>query len=89
MSFGVSFSQSSRNQHARSLCKKVSKAIKDYSAKLIKKVDTQPYETMTELTAHNIASIIFYDVQLQDAMAGLGLPEDKNLVLSVNRLKSL
>jgi hypothetical protein len=64
MSFGVSFSQSSRNQHARSLCKKVSKAIKDYSAKLIKKVDTQPYESMTELTAHNIASIIFYDVQL-------------------------
>ena len=44
---------------------------------------------MTELTAHNIASIIFYDVQLEDAAAGLGLPEDKSLVLAVNRLKSL
>ena len=39
--------------------------------------------------AHNIAAIIFYDVQLQDAMAGLGMAENSELVLSINRLKSL
>merc|ERR1719503_277357 len=33
--------------------------------------------------------IIFYDVQLQDAMAGLGMTENSELVLAVNRLKSL
>ena len=33
--------------------------------------------------------MIFYDVQLQDYMAGLGMPGNSDLVLAVNRLKSL
>lgn len=89
MSFGVSFSQSKRNDHARELATKVASAIKEYSGKLLAKVEAQPGETLTEQNAHNIASVIFYDVQLQDAMKGLGMTEDDELVLSVNRLKSL
>merc|ERR1712086_1146051 len=54
MSFGISYSQRARNEHAR--------------------------ET---------AATIFFDVQLQDAMAGLGMASDSDLVLAVNRLKSL
>ena len=61
----------------------------DYSNKLISKVESGPNETLTEQNAHNIAAIIFYDVQLQDAMAGLGMAENSELVLAVNRLKSL
>lgn len=89
MSFGVSYSQSKRNDSARDLCSKVSTAILDYSNKLIGKVESGPNETLTEQNAHNIAAIIFYDVQLQDAMAGLGMSENSELVLAVNRLKSL
>jgi hypothetical protein len=33
--------------------------------------------------------MIFYDVQLEDSMRELGMDEDKELVLAVNRLKSL
>ena len=61
----------------------------DYANKLIAKVETGPNETLTEQNAHNIAAVIFYDVQLQDAMAGLGMTENGDLVLAVNRLKSL
>ena len=89
MSFGVSYSQSKRNDSGRDLCNKVSTAILDYSNKLIGKVESGPNETLTEQNAHNIAAIIFYDVQLQDAMAGLGMAENSELVLAVNRLKSL
>ena len=89
MSFGVSYSQSKRNDAGRDLCNKVSTAILDYSNKLIGKVESGPNETLTEQNAHNIAAIIFYDVQLQDAMAGLGMTENSELVLAVNRLKSL
>uniref|UniRef100_A0A7S3FWU5 Uncharacterized protein n=1 Tax=Strombidium rassoulzadegani TaxID=1082188 RepID=A0A7S3FWU5_9SPIT len=89
MSFGVSFSQTKRNDHARELSTKVSTAIKEYSAKLLTKVESQAVETLTEQNAHNIAAVIFYDVQLQDAMKGLGMTEDADLVLAVNRLKSL
>ena len=89
MSFGVSYSQSKINDSGRDLCNKVSTAILDYSNKLIGKVESGPNETLTEQNAHNIAAIIFYDVQLQDAMAGLGMAENSELVLAVNRLKSL
>merc|ERR1712194_418517 len=89
MSFGVSYSQTKRNDTGRDLCSKVATAILDYSSKLITKVETGPNETLTEQNAHNIAAIIFYDVQLQDAMAGLGMSENSELVLNVNRLKSL
>ena len=89
MSFGVSYSQTKRNDTARDLCSKVATAILDYSTKLIGKVESGPNETLTEQNAHNIAAIIFYDVQLQDAMAGLGMSENSELVLAVNRLKSL
>jgi len=89
LSFGISFSQTKRNDHARELCQKVAKAIEDYSDKLLAKVEAGPNETLTEQNAHNIAAVIFYDVQLQDNMAGLGMPSDAKLVLSVNRLKSL
>ena len=44
---------------------------------------------MTEQNAHNIAAMIFYDVQLEDNMKELGLGADENLILAVNRLKSL
>ena len=89
MSFGVSYSQTKRNDTARDLCSKVATSILDYSNKLIGKVESGPNETLTEQNAHNIAAIIFYDVQLQDAMAGLGMTENSDLVLAVNRLKSL
>merc|ERR1719213_467063 len=67
MSFGVSYSQTKRNDSARDLCTKVAAAILDYSTKLIAKVEGGANETLTEQNAHNIAAIIFYDVQLQDA----------------------
>jgi len=35
LSFGISFSQTKRNDHARELCSKVSTAIKDYSSKIL------------------------------------------------------
>ena len=89
LSFGISFSQTRRNDHARELCTKVATAIKDYSGALLTQVETGPNETLTEQNAHNIASMIFYDVQLQDAMKGLGMAPDGELVLAVNRLKSL
>merc|ERR1712188_167295 len=89
MSFGVSYSQTKRNDTARDLCTKVGASILDYSNKLIAKVESGPNETLTEQNAHNIAAVIFYDVQLQDAMAGLGMSENADLVLAINRLKSL
>merc|ERR1719242_186412 len=89
MSFGVSYSQTKRNDTARDLNTKVAGAILDYATKLIAKVEGGPNETLTEQNAHNIAAVIFYDVQLQDAMAGLGMSENSDLVLAINRLKSL
>jgi len=89
MSFGISFSQSVRNTHAQELCVKVGNAIMDYSKKLIETVDKSPNESLTEQNAHNIASMIFYDVQLEDAMKSLNMAENSELVLAVNRLKSL
>ena len=89
MSFGVSFSQSKRNEHAKELCVKIGNAIQDYAKKLISTVDKSPNESLTEQNAHNIASMIFYDVQLEDSMKSLGMSESKDLVLAVNRLKSL
>ena len=89
MSFGVSYSQTKRNDTARDLCTKVGASILGYANSLIAKVESGPNETLTEQNAHNIAAIIFYDVQLQDAMAGLGMSENSDLVLAINRLKSL
>ena len=89
MSFGISYSQTKRNDTARDTCTKVAGSILDYANKLIGKVETAPTETLTEQNAHNIAAVIFYDVQLQDAMAGLGMSENSELVLAVNRMKSL
>ena len=89
MSFGVSYSQTKRNDTARDLCTKVAAAIQDYATKLIAKVEGGANETLTEQNAHNIAATIFFDVQLQDAMAGLGMAADDDLILAMNRLKSL
>ena len=89
LSFGVSFSQAKRNDHARELSTKVSNAIVGYAKKLIKKVETKPDEALTEQNAHNIAAMIFYDVQLQDAQKSLGVAADEERQLYVNRLKSL
>ena len=33
--------------------------------------------------------MIFFDVQLEDAMAALGMSPNEELILNVNRLKSL
>lgn len=89
LSFGVSFSQNTRNNRAKALATKIANAVKDYANKLIGTVDKSPNDALTEQNAHNIASMIFYDVQLEDNMRELGLDEDKELVLAVNRLKSL
>jgi len=89
LSFGISFSQTKRNDHARELCTKVSSAIKDYSSKILQKIEAGPSETLTEQNEHNLAAIIYYDVQVQDAMKRLGVADDGELVLAVNRLKSL
>ena len=48
MSFGVSYSQTKRNDSARDSCTKVSGAILDYANKLIEKVESGPSETLTE-----------------------------------------
>ena len=64
LSFGVSFSQTARNEHAKDLVTKAGTAIYTYAAALIAKVDTASDETLTEQNAHNIAQMIFYDVQL-------------------------
>ena len=89
LSFGISFSQGKRNDHAKELVSKVSTAILDYAGKLISKVDGASDETLTEQNAHNIAAMIFYDVQVQDAAAALGMAANGDLNLAVNRLKSL
>merc|ERR1712086_745179 len=59
MSFGISYSQRTRNEAARDMATTTSTLIK----------------TLTEQNAHNIAATIFFDVQLQDAMAGLGMAQ--------------
>ena len=89
LSFGVSYSQAKRNDHARELCDTVATAITGYATDLLTTVEAGPNETMTEQNAHNIAAMIFYDVQLQDFMTGLGKSAPDELVLAVNRLKSL
>ena len=89
LSFGVSFSQSARNEHAKELVTKAGAAILDYATKLIAKVNSASDETLTEQNAHNIAAMIFYDVQLQDAANSLGMAPNADLNLAVNRLKSL
>lgn len=89
LSFGVSFSQGKRNDHAKELCTKVSNSIVGYAKKLIAKTESSPSETLTEQNEHNIASMIFYDVQLEDAMKSLGMKSDEERTLYVNRLKSL
>ena len=89
LSFGVSFSQSARNDHARELVTKASNAILGYANALIAKVNSASDETLTEQNAHNIAAMIFYDVQVQDAANALAMPANADLNLAVNRLKSL
>ena len=89
LSFGVSFSQVARNEHAKELVTKASAAILGYANALIAKVDTASDETLTEQNAHNIAQMIFYDVQLQDAGSALAMPANADLNLAINRLKSL
>jgi len=89
LSFGVSFSQAKRNEHAKELTTKISNAIVQYAKKLIGKVESAPNEALTEQNAHNIAAMIFYDVQLEDAQKALGMTVDEERVLFVNRLKSL
>ena len=55
----------------------------------IGKVEGKPEGALTEQDSHNIASLIFQDVRLEDYMKGLGMPVDEDLVLAVNRLKAL
>merc|ERR1712054_738981 len=74
MSFGVSFSQTKRNDHAKTV---------------VDTVNGGPNETITEANAHNMAQALFFDVQLQDYMKGLGMSPDEDLNLNMNRLKAL
>lgn len=89
LSFGVSYSQAKRNDHARGLVTKVATAIKGYADGIIAQVEAKTNESMTEMNAHNISAMIFYDVQMQEFAAGLGMaiPDDHNL--AINRLKTL
>jgi hypothetical protein len=89
LSFGVSYSQAKRNDHARALCTKVGTAILGYADGITAQVEAKTNESMTELNAHNISGMIFYDVQLQEFMNGLGMASNDALILAVNRLKSL
>ena len=89
MSFGVSYSQNKRNDHGQALCNKVANAIVTYTNKLIEVINKQSDESLTEQNAHNIAVLIFQDVQLENNMKELGMAENAELVLAVNRLKSL
>ena len=89
VSFGVSFSQNPRNDKARQLCTKIGDAIKGYASSMVAKIEAAPVDAITEQNASNIATLIFYDVQLQDYMTQLGMGADSDLNLAVNRLKSL
>ena len=89
MSFGVSFSQTKRNDHARSLCTELAGELKYYAKTVVDTVNSGPNETITEANAHNMAQALFFDVQLQDYMKGLGMSPDEELNLNMNRLKSL
>ena len=64
LSFGVSYSQKKRNDHARDLVLKVEVAIKAYADTITARTESSPDEVLTEQNAHNIAAAIFYDVQL-------------------------
>ena len=48
MSFGISYSQTSRNETARDTCTKVATAILGYANALINRVEGGPNETLTE-----------------------------------------
>ena len=89
VSFGISYSQKTRNSNAKTLCTDTATLLKTYADAVIAKTEGGPNESLTEQNAHNIAMAIFFDVQLQDFMSGLGMAADDALSLSVNRLKSL
>ena len=89
MSFGVSFSQRERNERARLDCSWIAERIVNYTGSLLAAVDKSPDEALTEQNAHNVGALIFFDVQLEDDMKALGMPQNDDLVLAVNRLKSL
>ena len=88
-SFGISFSQHDRNEHAKALCTKITGEMVKYANALIAKVDSNSEETLTEQNASNISSMVFYSVQLQDQMEALAMAGSDDLRLAVNRLKSL
>ena len=88
-SFGISFSQHTRNEHAKALSTKITDEIIEYATKLITQVDTHPDETLTEQNAHNISAIVFYSVQLIEQRDALAMGASNDLDLAVNRLKSL
>ena len=73
-SFGISFSQHDRNEHAKALCTKITDEITDYTTKLLAQVDAHPDETLTEQNEHNISSIVFYSVQLMEQRDALAMP---------------
>ena len=89
VSFGISFSQSKRNDRARHTCEDLAGWIKYATNEFIRKVEGKPEGALNEQDSHNIASLIFQDVRLEDYMKGLGMPVDEDLVLAVNRLKAL
>ena len=73
-SFGISFSQHDRNEHAKAPCTKITDEITDYTTKLLAQVDAHPDETLTEQNEHNISSIVFYSVQLMEQRDALAMP---------------
>jgi hypothetical protein len=91
LSFGVSFSQQARNDRARQNCIQVANGFKSAANRYITKAESGngAENVLTEADNHTISGILFLDVQLEDAMKGLGMAEDADLVLAMNRLKSL
>ena len=55
LSFGVSFSQGTRNDHGRDLCIKIGNSIVNYTNKLIDLIDKKPDEALTEMNEHTIS----------------------------------
>ena len=78
LSFGVSRSQSKRNNHVLNLCNKVLSSIHKYAKELISTANSRPNEILSEQNAHNIVQLILWDVQLEDAYHTLLEESPKN-----------
>ena len=89
LSFGVSYSQKARNDDARERLEDLAKGVEWVSEYFQRRANGSPEGGLNEEDAHNIATMIFYDVQVEENMKALGMTEDPKLTLAANRLKAL